>query len=58
MGIMSFDCSMQNKHSGWNMLVVSYQLLQLFDFEVVYVISFKFLLKKKHVKKQDCKGHL
>lgn len=40
------------------MLVVSKQLLQLFDFEAVYLISFKSLLKRNHTKKQNCKGYL
>lgn len=37
---------------------VNYQLLQLFDFEAVFRISFEFLLKRKHIKKQNHKGRL
>lgn len=56
MGNMSFDDSIQNKNSEENILIVSYQLLQIFDFSVMYLISFKFLLKRKHTKKTELQG--
>lgn len=35
---------------------VNYQLLQLFDFEGVFQISFEFLLKRKRIKKTESQG--